>query len=164
MIKILAVLAIAFVSASAWLPAANFQVAPLLNQNLNAVAYNNINDTFATNCLSFFFSGGENNTIALNTTLWASPTPENFTFTYDNNQPAVWTLHKDLTVTWVYADYVNNVFAFADSTMMTTYVLATNWDVNDIWIVKAIGAVVLSGVPILPNQFSLTPANCSSYP
>jgi hypothetical protein len=164
MIKIFAVLALALASASAWLPASNFQVAPLLNTNLNAVAYNNINDTFATDCLSFYFSGGENNTVSLNTTLWANPKPENFTFTYSSSQPAVWTLHASLTITWVYADYVNEVYAFADSTMMTTYVLAANWNVSSVWVIRAIGAVVLSGVPILPNQFSLAPANCSSYP
>ena len=162
MFKFVVIAAFAVILSQGLTPAANFQISSVLGVNLNAVAYNNVNDTWASQCLGFYFTQSGNQ-ISMNTTLWANPTPENFTLTVDGSDDAIWELTSD-DVYWVYADNVNQVYGFTDSGNMVGYVLSPNWNVSDIWIIKAIAGMILNGVPISATDMSFAPSSCASYP
>jgi len=145
-------------------PVSNFQVDKVLNVNLNAVAYNNVNDSWARDCLGMHFQyvGNNHNQIFMNTTLWANPKPENFTLTITDN-PAVWDLNG-LKVVWVYADYKNHVYGFADELGMTGYVLSPTWKVAQTQVAIAVASMIVAGVPVNVRDMQIAPSTCSKYP
>lgn len=135
----------------------------IAGQNLNAVAYNNVNDSWASACLSFYFTPINNNTqVYFNTTLWLNPTPENFTLNVTNNT-AVWVISPQDNLYWVYADYYNQVYAFADGWSMVSYVLAAEWTVSKIHIAQAIVQMINAEVPSAP-YLTTAPAACQNTP
>jgi len=162
-IQLLLVLAIFTTAVVSLTPVAKFQIDKVLNVDLNAVVYNNVNDTWASDCLGMYFRANDDKTqIFMNTTLWAKPKPENFTLTVTKN-PAVWQLNT-LNVVWVYADYKKEVYGFADELGMTTYILSPSWNVPKLALGEALYGLIKAGVTVQPQDMVLAPDSCHQYP